>query len=134
MKYILARIESIGSKCNYDCPTPDDMAELKKIVGDTPASGMAWQLMRRRGWIHDGWNNNQSNDYLIWKFPETAVEKLELKLKFHNWAFEFADDYGSWNAGKNEELEIKSLMQLVGEPLASEMHDRYNPFKKENNG
>lgn len=81
----------------------------------------AWQTLTKLGWVHDG----SDNGFLRWLYPETAVEKLELALKHHDWTYMMSDDYRWFSSGQAEHDRIIQLMKEVGEPLASEMYHKY---------
>lgn len=91
------------------------------------AAHKAWDVLRKNGWIHDGFDKNR---YIIWHLPETDLESLELELKYHDWYFDYSDDFREWNTGQSTLTRIKTLMSKINSLEAQALWDQYCPFNK----
>lgn len=102
-----------------------DNARFQSHVVAAYSHWKAWDAMRDAGWIHDGFVGD--DHFLRWCLPETDAEMLELCLKHHDWYYQYSDDHRVWQAGRSAYARIQSLMAKVGEPLATELFNRYCP-------
>lgn len=117
-------------------PTSEDEDEFYKEIGDpnqfmtTNSKGRvwkefykAWQVLGSMGWVND----EMVDGFLVWVMPETPIEKLELKLKNHDWWYMMSDDHRVYTSGQYAMDQINRLMKEVGEPVATELFNRYAP-------
>lgn len=123
----------------FEFPTEEDKQAFFTLVGNGDYARFnsiyvrayshfkAWEKLLDLGWHqsdHDG-------KFLVWNFPETNLEKLELALKEHDWWFDYSDDFRVWSNGMHERSEIQRLMGIVGNPQAKELYDKYSPYLKQ---
>jgi hypothetical protein len=52
---------------------------------------------------------------------------LEVRLKRHDWSYEYSDDYRYWSSGFNNLTEIKKLMEIVPKHTANRLYKKYCP-------
>lgn len=111
---------------NFEFPTEYDLRQFRLVVdpdkNDVHTVWMAWDILRKEGWTYGGIDEY---GFLIWEFPQTDIEKLELALKSHDWLYEMSDDHRVWTQGLAEEEEIRRLMKIVGNPVAQKLYDKY---------
>lgn len=104
---------------------PDLQERIRNKVGNRTMYGyyLAWRILEKLGWWHDDFD--ESRYYLRWVYPETPAEKLELELKHHDWNYMYSDDFRWYSSGSASAGRIKNLMKEVGEPLATELYNKY---------
>lgn len=104
---------------------PDLQEKIRNKVGNRTMYGyyLAWRILERLGWWHDG--NDDTKRFLRWVFPENTIERLELELKHHDWTYQYSDDFRWYSAGNEQRKRIETLMEEVGEPLATELYNKY---------
>lgn len=145
MKTIKARIveytDSTPFTEQFSFPSEEDKKAFFELIGNGdnckveirgkihPAPHRAWDLLHKANYYHIGYEHEPF--CLIWAFPETDVELLEILLKFNDWYTDYSDDYRVISGGDSQRARINQLMQKVGDPLAQELYDKYCPYNKE---
>ena len=140
IKFCTFNVTEQMDMAGFRFPTDNDRNELFAVLGLTAESytekitsgdlGMfksTWRALREAGWRLKG----LEDQFLVWRFPETDVEKLEFCLKLHDWTYQMSDSHGVYMQGEAQLAEIKDLMRKVGEPLASELYKKYDYWNKE---
>lgn len=137
-----ARIKSIADNDldGFEFPSTTDESAFRQVINDRTehlsrvvqgrrytACHYAWETLRALGWFHTG----SEDKYLTWQKPETDVEKLEMLLRVHDWWYMMSDSYSVYSDGELERKEIEALMQVVGEPTASALYQKYSPYPPE---
>lgn len=125
----------------FEFPTEEDKQAFFELVGNGDYAKFrstyiaaylhykAWEKLLDLGWHHIDFDEK----FLIWNFPETNFERLEIALKEHDWWFDYSDDHRVWTNGMHQRSEIQHLMELVGNPEAKELYDKYSPYSKQKN-
>jgi hypothetical protein len=140
MKLITMRIADVpdavmqDEKQVFEFKTPADKELFYQTVGVDPSMFMngdnrripwaAWDILRQKGWWHD----HSENQFLIWMYPETQLEELELRCRHMDWTYQYSDDHRVWQAGESAMAKIHKLLdELDSLPEARVIYYQYMP-------
>lgn len=146
MKVLRARIKpynDITEESSFLFPTKEDEQLFLTIIPSlncyqhifkgkrVDSSWNAWQVLRKKNWWHDRAEKIGDDYFLVWLYPETPLEELELCLRHHDWYYQYSDDHRVWTSGESAWHRIEELKTKVTSSEYATLLDKYAPSKEQ---